>query len=290
MCHSLGNKEQVNGSYNFLREGQGNISMKLAISNIAWDAEQDAKMYEKMKRLGYEGLEIAPTRIFPQKPYENLEQAVKWQQELALRYGFCVPSMQSIWYGRQEKIFGSDKERQSLLTYTKMAIDFAAAVGCKNLVFGCPRNRAVPKGASSEPGVLFFEELGAYAALKGTAVGMEANPPIYNTNYINDTASALQLIEQVNNKGFCLNLDVGTMICNHESVEVLEGSCSQISHVHISEPGLKLIEQRSLHKELASFLKENTYSGFVSVEMGKQEVFEEALMEEIMCYVKEIFG
>ena len=94
----------------------------------------------------------------------------------------------------------------------------------------------------------------------------------------------------VDEKGFLLNLDVGTMIHNKEAVEELEGKAAWINHVHISEPGLKLIEQRSLHKELACFLRENAYSGFVSIEMGKQERFEEALMEEIMCYVKEIFG
>ena len=264
--------------------------MKLAISNIAWTMEQDARMYNLMKRLGYEGLEIAPTRIFPQNPYENLENASKWQQDLAKEYGFCVPSMQSIWFGRQEKIFGSEEEKAMLLSYTKKAIDFAAVIGCKNLVFGCPRNRTVPAGMSAELAIPFFKELGAYAAAKGTVIGMEANPPIYNTNYINDTKSALELIEQIAEKGFLLNLDVGTMICNHEWVEMLEGMASRINHVHISEPGLKPIEKRSLHHELAAFLKENAYSGFVSIEMGKQEVFEESALEEIMCYVKEIFG
>lgn len=264
--------------------------MKLAISNIAWAVEQDAKMYERMKRLGYEGLEIAPTRIFPKNPYEKLEQAAKWQQALAAEYGFCVPSMQSIWFGRQEKIFGSKEEQESLLGYTKKAIDFAAAIGCKNLVFGCPRNRAVPDGVSSALATPFFKELGVYAASRKTAVGMEANPPIYNTNYINDTKSALELIEQVEEEGFLLNLDVGTMIYHGEAVEVLEGRSKQISHVHISEPGLKPIEKRNLHKELAQFLRENAYEGFVSVEMGRQEIFEAAALEEIMCYVKEIFG
>lgn len=264
--------------------------MRLAISNIAWTEEQDAMMYEKMKRLGFEGLEIAPTRIFPENPYEKPEQAAKWQQTLAAEYGFCVPSMQSIWFGRQEKIFGSKQEYGLLAAYTKKAIDFAAAIGCKNLVFGCPRNRAVPEGVSKELAIPFFKELSVYAASRGAVIGMEANPPIYHTNYINDTRSALELMKQVEEKGFGLNLDVGTMLYNHEAVEVLEGNAAGISHVHISEPGLKPIEQRSLHKELAGFLKENGYSGFVSVEMGRQEVFEEAALEEIMCYVKEIFG
>lgn len=247
-------------------------------------------MYRLMKHMGYEGLEIAPTRIFTQNPYENLEAASQWQQELEREYGLCVPSMQSIWFGRQEKIFGNRQERELLVAYTKKAIDFAAAIGCKNLVFGCPRNRAIPEGVSKELAIPFFKELSAYAATKRTVIGMEANPPIYNTNYINGTKSALELMGQIGEKGFGLNLDVGTMICNQEDVEVLEGNAAGISHVHISEPGLKPIEKRSIHKELAAFLKENGYSGFISIEMGKQEVFEEAALEDVMCYVKEIFG
>lgn len=264
--------------------------MKLAISNIAWVVDQDEQMYRVMKEIGYEGLEIAPTRIFPQNPYENLEAASKWQQELEKQYGFQVPSMQSIWFGREEKIFGSEQEREVLSAYTKKAIDFASAIGCKNLVFGCPRNRAVPDGMSKELAIPFFKKLSVYAEQKGTKIGMEANPPIYNTNYVNDTKSALELMEQIEVSGFGLNLDVGTMICNHEAVEILEGHANGISHVHISEPGLKPIEKRSLHNELAAFLKENKYAGFVSIEMGRQEVFEKSALEEIMCYVKEIFG
>lgn len=46
--------------------------MKLALSNIGWDAEYDRQVYELMKRHGFTGLEIAPTRIFPETPYDKL--------------------------------------------------------------------------------------------------------------------------------------------------------------------------------------------------------------------------
>ena len=42
---------------------KGKCGMKLSVCNIAWTAEHDAKMYGKMKALGMEGIEIAPTRI-----------------------------------------------------------------------------------------------------------------------------------------------------------------------------------------------------------------------------------
>ena len=261
--------------------------MKLAISNIAWIAEQDVEVYKLMQRYGYSGLEIAPTRILPESPYDKIESIQKWFEDVKDTYGFCVPSMQSIWYGRTEKIFGTPEERKILLDYTKKAIDFASAIGCKNLVFGCPRNRVIGSEDNEEIAIGFFRELGDYAFEKGTVVGMEANPPMYQTNYINDTKSALRLIKKVDSKGFLLNLDVGTMIENKEDVSELCGQIKYVNHVHISEPGLKKIEQREMHCALNELLQKEGYDGFVSVEMAKQPELD--AIREVLEYVEEVF-
>lgn len=262
--------------------------MKLAVSNIAWDSVNDNKIYNCMKAFGFTGLEIAPTRIFPDAPYDCLKEAKQWKESLLEEYGFCVPSMQSIWFGRQENIFGPQRERDLLILYTEKAIDFASEIDCGNLVFGCPKNRNIPEGGNADSAVPFFTELGDYAKAKGTVIGMEANPRIYNTNYINDTPAALELIREVDSDGFKLNLDVGTMIQNNEAVEILRGQVSQINHVHISEPHLKPIEKRTFHQELADLLIQEKYQGFVSIEMGKVE--DVTVMEEKMKYIQEVFG
>ena len=139
--------------------------MKLSISNIGWSEKDNFVVFQLMKKYKYSGLEIAPTRIFPVSPYDHLEEAAMWSKDLYQRYGFSIPSMQSIWYGRHERIFGTKEERQVLLDYTKKAIDFAHAVGCKNLVFGCPKNRVLPEDAEKITAVPFFKELGDYAYL-----------------------------------------------------------------------------------------------------------------------------
>lgn len=260
----------------------------MSVSNIGWSAEQDDYVYSIMEREGYSGLEIAPTRIFPEAPYDKGDDAEVWSEKLKKDRGFMIPSMQSIWFGLQENIFGSSEERQILLDYTKKAIDFAKKVKCNNLVFGCPRNRNMSEGADPETGVRFLKEIADYAFERGTVIGMEANPPIYHTNYINDTLSALALIEKVGSKGFRLNLDVGTMIQNEESVSELAEKVYLISHVHISEPGLKPIEERTLHRELKKILEEEGYQGFVSIEMGK--VDDIRVLENRMQYIRSIFG
>lgn len=263
--------------------------MKLSISNIAWTAERDEEIYSLMRENGFTGLEIAPTRIFPDRPYDRPDEAAAWSRGLYEEYGFRISSMQSIWYGRKENLFENEEERLSLLAYTRKAIDFAEAVGCGNLVFGCPRNRNIPDAMqmdkAEEIAVRFFEKLGEYAYEHGTVLSMEANPPIYNTNFINDTAAAIELVKKVDSRGFRLNLDIGTMLQNGESADELAGNVQLINHVHISEPGLAAIEARELHRDVIRLLENAGYDKFVSVEMGKQED-EISSVRDALHYVK----
>ena len=264
--------------------------MNLSISNLAWKPEENEAVYALMKEYGFTGLEIAPTKIIPETPYFHIEEAREWAEKLQKKYGFCVPSMQSIWYGKTEKLFGAEEERKELFSYTKSAIDFASSINCKNLVFGCPKNRNIPDDSDfaecNKIAVTFFKQLGDYAASKNTCIGMEANPAIYGTNFVNTTEEAIELINEVDSDGFKLNLDVGTMIQNNESISILTGRIHLINHVHISEPFLKKLEHRTLHRELLELLKLENYTGFVSIEMGLQKQIYD--IEQVLKYIAEI--
>lgn len=261
--------------------------MRLSISNIGWAKENDLAVYTMMKNNGFTGLEIAPSRIFSEKPYDKLIEARAWADNLKSENGFIVSSMQSIWYGRIEKLFGTNEERSALVDYTKKAIDFAETIGCKNLVFGCPRNRNIPDGADESLAIYFFKEIGDYAYEHHTVVAMEANPSIYNTNFINTTKLAIDIVENVNSNGFLLNLDIGAMVENCESLDILNDKGHLINHVHISEPRLKPIQHRNIHKQLARYLHDIGYDRFVSIEVGKQDDI--IGLAEMINYVKEIF-
>lgn len=264
--------------------------INLSISNLAWNIEQNEVVYHLMQRYGFTALEIAPTKIIPNAPYSNTTEAANWAEKLRTEHGFSISSMQSIWYGRAEKLFGTKSEQNALFCYTKSAIDFASAIDCKNLVFGCPKNRNIPDGANlakcNKIAVDFFKQLGDYAFSKNTCIGMEANPSIYGTNFVNTTEDAIELVKQVCSDGFKLNLDIGTMIQNKEQIAILQENTNVINHVHISEPFLKKIEQRAFHRELLKFLKTKNYSGFVSIEMGLQEKISD--IEQVLSYIAEV--
>ena len=48
----------------------------LSASNIGWPKEYDEAVYAALQAAGFAGVEIAPTRIFPAPPYDNLSAAV----------------------------------------------------------------------------------------------------------------------------------------------------------------------------------------------------------------------
>lgn len=262
--------------------------MNLSVSNIAWDAADDESMYAFLQSEGFGGLEIAPTQIFPEAPYDRLQEAKKFAEQLFFSYRLRIPSMQSIWYGRSEKIFGSPQERGALLSYTKKAIDFAAALGCKNLVFGCPKNRVSSHAEDIKIAVDFFKELGCYALQKNTVLALEPNPVLYGTNFINTTPQALELVKRVGCAGFLVNLDLGTILYNREKIEALEGNVGYVHHVHISEPGLEPIEHREIHRALAQLLKAEDYGNFVSVEM--KNTGDLKAIQQAAEYVREVFA
>lgn len=251
------------------------MGIKFSISNIAWTSDNDLQVYEYMQKAGFSGLEIAPTRLFSEIPYEKKIEAKKYSLKLKEVFDLDICSIQSIWYGHSEKIFGTEEERTVLLDYTKQAIDFAEAIDAGNLVFGCPKNRVIGNNDDKIVAVDFFRELGDYAAEHGTVLAMEANPVIYGTNFVNTTKEAVVLIKEVGSKGFLLNLDFGTIIYNEESIETLASNIHLINHVHISEPNLKLIERRVEHKALMHMLRDAGYDRYVSIEMGKSNDIED---------------
>lgn len=260
--------------------------MNIAISNLAWAASYDSEMYEYLKLTGIHGIEIAPTRIFPNEPYKQINSAKGYAAMLWENYRLSVPSMQSIWYGKTEKLFGSQKEREALLDYSRSAVYFAEALQCGNLVFGCPRNRVIPEGITDQTAVDFFRSIGEFAQMHGAFFSIEANPSIYNTNYITTTGQAFELVKRINCQGIGVNLDLGTMIYNDENEELLRGNVKYIKHVHISEPGLLPIQKRPLHKKIIDLLHEEKYGGYISIEMGCQADMD--LVKSALYYIMEL--
>ncbi len=258
--------------------------MKLSISNIAWKAEHDREMYQICKDKGYQGIEIAPSRIFGKDPYKKKKEALEYRNELKKIYGLEISSMQSIWYGKQGFLFQGDYD--ALTDYTYKAIEFADLLGAGNIVFGSPKNRRVFQPQDVQKGMKFFMDISRYAQKYHTVFSIEANPAVYGTNYINHTLEAIDIVKQIGSEYLKVNLDVGTMLCNGEGIKDVEENIELIHHVHVSEPYLKLLKERQLHKEIVTILKGAQYKNYISIEMQCQEQIED--VKRAMDYIGEL--
>ncbi len=238
--------------------------MKLAVSNIGFLENDAAAVFDVMQNCGFTGLEIAPSKFIGENPYAKNAAAAQKSAALRQKYGFSIVSMQSIWFGQTGNIF-MPQDTARLAAYTRRAVDFAAAVGCKSLVFGCPKNRFIPADKKAADALSFFAEICAYAAQHGVCIALEANPAVYGTNFANTSTEAFDFARLV--PGLKVNYDVGTLLTNGETLEVLSENLDAVSHIHISEPSLAPIERHAVHRELAQLLQRKKYTGFVSIEM-----------------------
>lgn len=257
--------------------------MRLSFSNIAWSSDNDAEVYHILEDYGFSGLEIAPTRIFSDRPYERIDEAKEWALNIKADYSFEISSMQSIWRGKNENLFGDSREREILLDYTKKSIDFAEAIGCHNLVFGCPKNRIISPDTDEHLIEDIFYTIGEYAYEHHTVFSLEPVCESYGTNFATHTAEAINIVKKVNNPGFRVNLDLGTMISNDESPDILIGNVQFINHVHISEPGLKAIRRRKIHSEIIRTMVSGGYDKYISVETGS--VDDISTIDQICNYI-----
>ncbi|MBR3354129.1 MAG: sugar phosphate isomerase/epimerase [Oscillospiraceae bacterium] len=258
--------------------------MKLSISNIAWGIENNESMYSFMSELGYEGLEIAPTKFFPDQPYDHWKEFHLLCNSLKTQYNIAVSSMQSILYGMKQNLFESH-EAVTLLAYLDKASAFGEAGGGCNLVFGCPQNRSIPEGRKQSDAIPFFEKAATSALSHNCVLALEANPPMYGTNFVNTTKQAFEFAREV--PGLKVNLDFGTIIDRGEELNDFAEDMYLVNHIHISEPGLVPIKHRKEHKELASLLSQLDYSGYVSIEMKETDI---QTVKNVMEYIAEIFA
>lgn len=267
--------------------------MKLAISNIAWTVEEDLRVYELMNTYGFTGLEVAPTRVIA-NPYEASEDKIIEFKNIVKKYNIEIVALQSLHFGKRDvKLFGNPQERKNLLNVTKEAINFASVIGAKTLVFGSPKVRVINDPVDEmDTAISFFHELGEYANSKHVYLCIEANPKAYNTNFINDTMQAYELVKNVDSNGFKLHVDTGTILINGEHLKVLEKVFHTIYHVHLSEPFLEMINPRNkpFHQELLDYLTMLNYTKWLSVEMIKTSESNITNIENTLKYIHGVFG
>jgi D-psicose/D-tagatose/L-ribulose 3-epimerase len=243
----------------------------LAISNIAWQPDEDEVVADLLHREGITGVELAPTK-WRERPLDaSADDIVAYRRTWEDR-GLRVVSLQSLLFGRPDlQLFGGDAARVALADYLRRVIDFGALLGARALVFGSPKNRlrgSITFKDATDIAAPFFHTLGAHASARGISFCIEANPPEYGCDFVTTTAEAAELCAVVDHPGIRINADLGGMtLAGEDPLAAIQSAKAFIAHVHASEPHLAELGAAANHGLAASALDAIEYDGWVSIEM-----------------------
>jgi D-psicose/D-tagatose/L-ribulose 3-epimerase len=246
--------------------------MRLAISNIAWSADEQAGILATLPALGITGVEIAPTVLWPGWDGATPAAARTLRDRLADQ-GFAVPALQSILFARPElQIFADDPA--PLLAHIARVAALAGALGAPAMVFGSPRNRlrgALSPEAAMDAAVPIFRALAAACHDAGTALAIEANPAQYGGDFLLRWPEAAELVARVAHPGVVLHLDTAcTALAGDDPIAA---AAAQPAHFHVSAANLAPVDETSPidHRAIAAALRAARYAGWVSIEMRRTD-------------------
>jgi len=246
--------------------------VRLSVSDIAWDPSEDQNALKELARLGVDGVEIAPTIVWPGWEGANVDNAMRYRHRVA-DAGLVCSSIQAILFGRRGlSLFGDKSEFQTLQEHMALVADISAALGARVAVFGSPANRRRGELSAETAMQIATERLRAIGDIFAAATSLlciEPNPPEYGCDFITTAEEAVELARLVDSDGFGVHLDAGALILSGGD---LEGSIRQtapvLEHFHISQPNLLAFDTHDpRHFVLGAALRTVRYKGWRSIEL-----------------------
>lgn len=216
--------------------------MRLSISNLAWDTQDDAAVAALLRQYGIDAIDIAPTKYFPDVTGATeaaIRSVRRWWQD----HGIDIVGMQSLLYGTQGlNVFGDIQSQQALLEHLNHVCRIGAGLGASRLVFGSPRSRdrtGLSDAQAHDQAVAFFRQAGDVAARHGVMLCLEAVAPLYGANFMTTTLDCATVVRAVDHPALRMLLDTGAMQINGEDPQDMVPYTADITeHIHLAEPGL----------------------------------------------------
>jgi D-psicose/D-tagatose/L-ribulose 3-epimerase len=246
--------------------------VRFAVSNIAWGPREDPSALTYLRERGVEGVEIAPTRLWPDWEGAGARAAGAYRRVLE-DAGLTCPALQAVLFGQPELLlFGTAGQRRRLEDHLRRVAEIAAALGAMAVVFGSPANR-LRDGLSSQEAfasaTTVLRRVGEVYDQQGVKLVIEANPPEYGCDFVTHLPEARALVEAVDSVGVALHADSGAMLLNGEDPATLRRYAPELAYFHASEPFLRPLTAESGHGVLGRALSAGGYDGWCSVEMRR---------------------
>lgn len=246
--------------------------MKLAVSNLAWDIDQEEDVAVALHKNGVKFVELAPTKRWPDPSTVSTSEArayLQWWTD----HGLTPVALQSILFGHPElTIFEDEPTRRKLLDYLSKVMKLASTLETNVLVFGSPKNRhrgTLSPEAAEDIAVPFFRAVGQRAEDQGVLLCIEPNAPQYDCDFVTTANDGAALVAHVDSPGFGLHLDAACMTLAGDTPA--DAGRYKPRHFHASAPYLGPLDDNQVdYRAFADALKAANYDGYISIEMRPQ--------------------
>lgn len=269
------------------------MTAQLAVSNLAWPAEQDDATFALLARLGVAGVEVAPTRL---ATWDALSagQLADYRGRLAAS-GLAASSLQAVLFGLPElQLLGEEAVFAAMREHIRRVSDVAVQLGARTMVFGSPRNRLRGTMAAEAAWTIARERLhvlGEIAAAADVVIGVEPVPAFYGGDFLTSWEDVLRMVEEVASPGLQVHLDTGCVSLGGGAIQTaIEACADSLVHFHAAQVQLGSFENPDpAHAQAAAALQRIGYNGWVAIEMRQQPTEPLAAVAQAVRFVRSVY-
>ncbi len=221
---------------------------------------------ESLARAGYDYVELPLAQIMDLS-HEEFGSLKRKMEEANIPCEAC-----NNFFPARIRLTGENTDKAAISEYTEAALDRAAQLGAKTVVFGSSGAKNVPGGFPHEKAwtqlVFLLRNIDEAAGKHGITVAIEPLNRL-ESNIINTAEEGLRLAQDVNRANIKLLVDYYHLAMEKESPDILKKAGKYIRHVHFARPEGRVFPGGSDPEDYSLFFKklaDTGYDGRVSVE------------------------
>jgi sugar phosphate isomerase/epimerase len=247
------------------------------------------EIVDAMAEIGFDYLELslADLAALPEAAFVDLARRL---ERFGLRCEAC-----NNFFPRTVRLTGEDARLPAALEYARLALDRAARLGARVVVFGSSGAKNVPEGFSPVAAwhqiVALLRHLGPIAAACDLTIAIE---PInrLESNIVNRAEEGLRLAREVGHPQVKLLIDFYHLKMERECLAILEEAGPEIRHVHFAEVERRAFpeEAKPEYADFFTALHRIRYEGRCSLEAYTQDFAIDArrALEILQSLVKQV--
>jgi sugar phosphate isomerase/epimerase len=220
---------------------------------------------EVLARIGFDYIELslADVAALPPPAFRSLKQH--------LRGGGIPCEACNHFFPECVRLTGSGARLAAALEYAVAAMERAASLGVRIIVFGSSGARNVPPGFSKDIAwkqiVELLQHLGPIAAQHGITISIEPMSR-RESNIINRAAEGLLLVREVNHPNIQLLIDYYHLMLEKENPDIILTAGPALRHVHFAEVAGRVFptEEKKDYALFFDSLRQAGYEGRCSLE------------------------